>query len=63
MGAARISFTSLSLGSLEELKSSDKTTQEAVVKAAAANMYAAGADTTVSALGTFFLGMLVNPDA
>lgn len=26
-------------------------------------MYAAGADTTVSALSTFFLAMLANPDA
>ncbi|KAJ7894650.1 cytochrome P450 [Mycena olivaceomarginata] len=41
MGAARTSFTSLNLRSLEELKGSDKATQEAVVKAAAANMYAA----------------------
>ncbi|KAJ7803823.1 cytochrome P450 [Mycena olivaceomarginata] len=63
MGAARTSFTSLNLRSLEELKSSDKALQEAVVKAAAANMYAAGADTTVSALGTFGLGMLANPEA
>jgi cytochrome P450 len=63
MGAARTSFTSLNLRSLEELKGSDKATQEAVVKAAAANMYAAGADTTVSALGTFVLGMLANPEA
>jgi cytochrome P450 len=34
-----------------------------MIKTVAANMYAAGAHTTVSALGTFVLGMLANPDA
>jgi cytochrome P450 len=63
MGAARTSFTSLNLRSLEELKGSDKATQEAVVKAAAASIYSAGSDSTVSALGTFVLGMLANPEA
>ena len=37
--------------------------RETVIKDVAANMYAAGADTTVSALGTFVLGMLANPEA
>jgi cytochrome P450 len=37
--------------------------REIMVKTVAANMYAAGADTTVSTLGTFVLGMLANPDA
>ncbi|KAF7345632.1 Cytochrome P450 [Mycena venus] len=64
-GTARASFTSLNLRSLDNPAVSGKTrkSQEAVVKAAAANMYAAGADTTVSALGTFVLAMLANPGA
>jgi cytochrome P450 len=53
---------------LEESSSTSTTEQElepreTIIKAVAANMYGAGADTTVSALGTFILGMLVNPDA
>jgi hypothetical protein len=36
---------------------------EDLVKAAAGNVYNAGADTTVSALGTFALAMMANPEA
>ncbi|KAJ7247336.1 cytochrome P450 [Mycena rebaudengoi] len=36
---------------------------EEVVKAAAGSVYNAGADTTVSALGTFTLAMMANPEA
>ncbi|KAJ7146683.1 cytochrome P450 [Mycena epipterygia] len=61
MGNAPPSFTSFSLGALDASK--DNEAQESAVKVTAANMYAGGADTTVSALGTFILGMLVNPEA
>ncbi|KAJ7113937.1 cytochrome P450 [Mycena epipterygia] len=61
MGNAPPSFTSFSLGALDASK--DNEAQESAVKVTAANMYAAGADATVSALGTFILGMLVNPEA
>jgi cytochrome P450 len=37
--------------------------REQSVKDIAGNMYTGGADTTVSALGTFFLAMLANPEA
>ncbi|KAJ7844804.1 cytochrome P450 [Mycena leptocephala] len=64
-GTARTSLTSLNLRPLDDSTGSKKKVraQEAVVQAAAANIYAAGADTTVSALGTFILAMLVNPEA
>ncbi|KAJ7113941.1 cytochrome P450 [Mycena epipterygia] len=61
MGNAPPSFTSFSLGALDASK--DNEAQEIAVKDTAANMYAAGADTTVSALGTFVLGMLVELDS
>ncbi|KAJ6467947.1 cytochrome P450 [Mycena vitilis] len=61
MGAASTSFTSLHLRALNDSLSSQKL--EAVVQSAAANMYAAGADTTGAALGTFVLAMLANPEA
>ncbi|KAJ7438060.1 cytochrome P450 [Mycena latifolia] len=60
LGTARPSFTSLSLTALQD---NENDGQESVVKTTAANMYAAGADTTVAALGTFVLAMLANPDA
>ncbi|KAJ7483546.1 cytochrome P450 [Mycena latifolia] len=60
LGTARPSFTSMSLSSLQD---NDNDGQESVVKATAASIYAAGADTTVAALGTFVLAMLANPDA
>ncbi|KAJ7483548.1 cytochrome P450 [Mycena latifolia] len=63
LGIAPHSFTSLSLAALDDTKDAEKLEYEALVKATAANMYAAGADTTVAALGTFILAMLANPDA
>lgn len=63
MGTAQPSFTSLNLHHINESEASDVTTQESLIKGVAATMYAAGADTTVSALGTFVLAMLANPEA
>ncbi|KAF7369664.1 Cytochrome P450 [Mycena venus] len=63
MGTARPSFTSFNLHNIEESEVSDRTTQESLIKGVAATMYVAGADTTVSALGTFILAMLANPEA
>ncbi|KAJ7496496.1 cytochrome P450 [Mycena latifolia] len=63
LGIAPPSFTSSSLVALEESKDNDNGGQEALVKVTAANMYAAGADTTAAALGTFVLAMLANPEA
>ncbi|KAF7368174.1 Cytochrome P450 [Mycena venus] len=63
MGTAQPSFTSLNLHSINESEASDMTTQESLIKGVAATMYAAGADSTVSALGTFVLAMLANPEA
>ncbi|KAJ6580680.1 cytochrome P450 [Mycena capillaripes] len=63
LGTSATSFTSLNLRNLDDLKDSAKVGQEEIVKASAANMYAAGSDSTVSALGTFILAMLANPEA
>ncbi|KAJ6491300.1 cytochrome P450 [Mycena vitilis] len=60
-GNAPVSFTSLSLSGINEDEDKDKA--EELVKMVAGTMYAGGADTTVSALGTFFLAMLANPGA
>ncbi|KAJ7142240.1 cytochrome P450 [Mycena epipterygia] len=60
-GTASYSFSSDSLRILSE--SDDKYYDEDTVKATAASMYIAGADTTVTALSTFFLAMLANPEA
>ncbi|KAF8210916.1 cytochrome P450 [Mycena galopus ATCC 62051] len=60
-GNAPTSFTSVSLSNIEE--SADKEKKEQAVKVIAGNMYVGGADTTVSALGTFVLAMLANPEA
>ncbi|KAJ7155817.1 cytochrome P450 [Mycena filopes] len=60
-GVASASFTSLNLDRLNDWSSADKAERESTVKASAANTYAAGADTTVSALGTFVLAMILNP--
>ncbi|KAJ7230253.1 cytochrome P450 [Mycena pura] len=62
-GTAPPSFASLSLRRLDESKGVDKQAQEVIIKGTAGSMYAAGADTTVSALGTFVLAMLANPEA
>ncbi|KAJ7036666.1 cytochrome P450, partial [Mycena alexandri] len=63
MGIASASFTSLNLGTLDDSEIDQKEEREQTVKASAANLYGAGADTTVSALGTFVLAMIVNPEA
>ncbi|KAF7368512.1 Cytochrome p450 [Mycena venus] len=59
-GEATSCFTSKAL---RDLESGGKHFQESTVKNVAAAMYAAGAHTTVSALSTFILAMLANPDA
>jgi cytochrome P450 len=41
----------------------DRAYMEQVVQATAGTMYTAGTGTTVSALGTFILSMLANPEA
>ncbi|KAF7372911.1 Cytochrome P450 [Mycena sanguinolenta] len=61
-GTARTSFTSINLRLVEELTGTELEEQEAVIKATAANMYLGAVDTTVSALGTFILAMLLNPE-
>ncbi|KAJ7448628.1 cytochrome P450 [Mycena galericulata] len=55
--------TSFTANALRNLQTEDQYYQEDSVKNVAATMYVAGADTTVSALSTFFLAMLANPDA
>ncbi|KAJ7448970.1 cytochrome P450 [Mycena latifolia] len=59
-GIAPRSFT---VEHLEGLRDEDVYYQEQDIKATASTMFAAGADTTVSSLGTFVLAMLSNPDA
>ncbi|KAJ7327519.1 cytochrome P450, partial [Mycena albidolilacea] len=51
MRAARTSFTSLNLRSLEELKGSDKATQEAVFKAAAASTEKSAGENRLKVVG------------
>ncbi|KAJ7749720.1 cytochrome P450 [Mycena metata] len=63
IGIAPDSFTSLNLGALDDSAIGDKEERELTVKTSAANLYGAGADTTVSALGTFVLAMIENPEA
>ncbi|KAJ7489127.1 cytochrome P450 [Mycena latifolia] len=60
-GTSRASFTSDSLHALKE--SPDPYYNEAHIKATAGTMFFGGADTTVSALQTFILSMLANPEA
>ncbi|KAJ7697457.1 cytochrome P450 [Mycena rosella] len=62
-GTASRSFTSLSLAAFEDSKTRGEGADEAKIKATAANIYAAGSDTTAAALGNFVLGMLANPEA
>ncbi|KAK7044952.1 cytochrome P450, partial [Favolaschia claudopus] len=65
LGKARPSFTSTNLRRLElqDNTETDKTNREAAVRATGATMYAAGSDTTtVASLGTFGLGMPLNPE-
>ncbi|KAJ7917029.1 cytochrome P450 [Mycena leptocephala] len=61
MGKAPHSFIASALRTLDDC--TDKEYQEQTIKSTAGAMYTAGTDTTVSALGTFILGMLCNPEA
>ncbi|KAF8189525.1 cytochrome P450 [Mycena galopus ATCC 62051] len=63
LGTARPSFTADCLNALKDLDEGNKYYTESTVRATAGTMYVGGADTTVSALGSFLLGMLYNPDA
>jgi len=63
MGTAPHSFISVALNESNSMNTTEQERCETIIKAVAANMYAAGADTTVSTLGTFVLGMVANPDA
>ncbi|KAJ7110135.1 cytochrome P450 [Mycena epipterygia] len=47
---------------LERLSGEPNPAEESIVKNVAATMYAAGADTVVSAISTFFLVMAIHPD-
>ncbi|KAJ7498204.1 cytochrome P450 [Mycena galericulata] len=60
-GSALESFTSVFLNKIDNAE--DPELKEQTVKEVAGNMYTGGADTTVSALGTFFLAMIANPEA
>ncbi|KAJ6533290.1 cytochrome P450 [Mycena vulgaris] len=60
-GNAPHSFTASALRTLDDCE--NKAYQEKAIKSTAGTMYTAGADTTVSALGTFILAMLCNPEA
>ncbi|KAJ7777076.1 cytochrome P450 [Mycena metata] len=60
-GNAPHSFIASALGTLEDCP--DKEYQEQVIRGTAGTMYAAGADTTVSAISTFILAILSNPEA
>ncbi|KAF8191993.1 cytochrome P450 [Mycena galopus ATCC 62051] len=61
-GTAPRSFTSDALHTLRQSEGSIYYGEEEI-KASAGTMFAAGTDTTFSALSTFFLAMLVNPEA
>ncbi|KAG5644264.1 hypothetical protein DXG03_008749 [Asterophora parasitica] len=54
------SFTSYSLDNMDE--KGDLELQEYVIKSTAGSMYAAGSDSTVSALASCILGLLQNPE-
>ncbi|KAJ7688010.1 cytochrome P450 [Mycena rosella] len=60
MGNAPYSFTVSALRTLDDAE--NKEHQETAVKSIAAAVYSGGADTTVSALSSFILAMLCNPD-
>ncbi|KAK0199540.1 cytochrome P450 [Desarmillaria ectypa] len=60
-GSSRSSFTSSNLGRIRPGK--DAADQQRIVKNTAGTIYAAGSDTTVSAIATFILGILFNPEA
>ncbi|THH13120.1 hypothetical protein EW146_g7061 [Bondarzewia mesenterica] len=59
-GVAVPSFTSLALRDIKE--GDDRQYQEELIKGIGATTYTAGADTTVSVLGTFFLAMTMFPE-
>ncbi|KAJ7501807.1 cytochrome P450 [Mycena galericulata] len=61
-GIARRSFTSHALHTLHESDDGIYYGEEDI-KTSAGTMFAGGADTTVTALSTFFMAMLVNPNA
>ncbi|KAF8191985.1 cytochrome P450 [Mycena galopus ATCC 62051] len=61
-GTAPRSFTSDALHTLRQSDGSIYYGEEEI-KASAGTMFAGGADTTVSAISTFFLAMLANPEA
>jgi cytochrome P450 len=61
MGTAPLSFTADSLSAFKDADTNIYY-NESTVKATAATMYVGGADTSVSALGTFILGLLSNPE-
>ncbi|KAJ6473457.1 cytochrome P450 [Mycena vulgaris] len=61
MGNAPHSFTASALRTLDDCE--NKAYQEQAIKSTAGTMYTGGTDTTVSALGTFILAMLCNPEA
>ncbi|KAJ7119924.1 cytochrome P450 [Mycena crocata] len=60
-GTAPPSFAAEKLAALKESENVYYT--ESTVRSAAGTMYIGGADTAVSTVGTFILGMLANPDA
>ncbi|KAF8641794.1 hypothetical protein AX16_009776 [Volvariella volvacea WC 439] len=60
-GNAPASYISYCLEKVDDSK--DVAEQELLIQDTAAAMYIAGSDTPVSALGTFFLAMLANPEA
>ncbi|KAJ7247317.1 cytochrome P450 [Mycena rebaudengoi] len=63
-GTAKPSFTLSCLQNAANLGNQvDQEYHEDIIKSTAGIMYLAGVDTTVSALGTFLLGILSNPDA
>ncbi|KAJ7448564.1 cytochrome P450 [Mycena latifolia] len=58
---APYSFAASALQTLEDCE--NKEHQEQIIKSTAGTMYLAGTDTSVSAVGTFILAMLCNPEA
>ncbi|KAJ7152976.1 cytochrome P450 [Mycena filopes] len=61
-GTAPLSFVSLNLGQIAESGEKKGVVSEEEIRGTAAASYAAGADTTVSAMGTFVLAMLKHPE-
>jgi len=59
-GQAQPSFTPMALGDVDE--NSDTDHQQEVIKDVAGMIFAGGADTTVSAMHTFFLAMICFPE-